>query len=469
MAVSRPSNFLIVGAMASKEVDVIIVGGGAAGLNAASILRKAGKKVVVLESRDRVGGRIYSEQLPSGTHVELGAQWQAETGHDRLDQLVKTYGYRKLEHYKAGKAVVWTGGVKKLLSPGSLGIGFFSGLDFMIRMWRMSSIIKKISLNGFTPNLDQYDNESVGQYVEKRSWTSGAITFLSSLLSGGFCHDPKEISVYAAAQTMKTFGSFEQQEKAETFFFDQGLQNIFLKMAEELEADLELNARVVSVDTTGDKVVVKSSGKIYEGKEVILAFPPQLLARIQFQPSLPQNYSDVASSMALGQVVKMVAVFPTPWWRNRGLTGFVSSYGKSNDLDISEVADLSHSTGNGVLACFVVGPSALEICEKPVEELKKGFVDFLQASFGSLEEEIQSFHYHNWIGDEDSLGGYLSTPGMGQWKKLPNGLFPKAGRISFAGTEYAHQWRGYIEGALESGERAAHAVLATLEGTSSAT
>ena len=161
--------------------------------------------------------------------------------------------------------------------------------------------------------------------------------------------------------------------------------------------------------------------------------------------------------------MKLIAVFPTPWWRNRGLTGFVSSFGgPSGALEISEVADLSHSTGNGVLAGFVTGPQAEVICEKSLEELKTGFVEFLSASLGPLDEEILSFHYHNWISDENSLGGYLSTPGMGQWKKLPEGFLPKTGRISFAGTEYAHQWRGYMEGALESGERAAAAVLAAL-------
>ena len=447
------------------EVDVIIAGAGAAGLNAASILHKAGKKVVVLESRDRVGGRVYSEELPSGTHVELGAQWQAEKGHDRLEKLLNTYGYRKLQHYKAGKGVVWRDGTKQLHSSGSYGIGFFSGLDSLVRMWRMSRIINSISLSGFKQDMDTYDNTSVAYYVEKKSWTSGAITLLSSFLKGGFCRDPRDISLYAAAHTVKTCGSFEQQGKADTFFFDQGLQNIFVNMSEEFRSDVQLNTRVVEVDTTGDKVVATTNtGAVYVGKELILAFPPQLLGRISFRPALPSNYSEVASSMVLGQVVKLVAVFPTPWWRKRGLTGAISCIGagSSGAPEVSEVADLSHSTGNGVLAGFVVGTQARDICEQPLEELRTSFAEFLRRSLGSLDEDIQSFHYHNWIGDENSLGGYVSSPGMGQWKKLPEGFFPKTGRISFAGTEYAHQWRGYIEGALESGERTAAAVLQAL-------
>ena len=460
------------------EVDVIVAGAGAAGMNAASILRKAGKTVAVLECRDRVGGRIFSHQLESGTYVELGAQWQAESGHDRLDQLVKTYGYRKLEHFKAGKAVLWKDGPKRSLqSPGNDGVGCFSGIDFMMRFWRLSRMTKKISLSGFKQGLEELDNRSVGHYLEKNSWTNGANTLAQSILKGGFCRDPKEISIYAAGHTMKTLGSLEQQEKAETFFFDQGLQNIFAKMAEEFQDGIHLNSRVVEVNSAGEKVVVKASnGVVYTGKELILAFPPQLLGRINFQPPLPSNYTEVASSMVLGQVLKLIAVFPTPWWRNRGLTGSVSSrsgrleaQGQTGDglmLDVSEVADLSHSTGNGVLAGFVVGAQAQEVCEKTMEELKKGFADFLRASFGSLDEEIQSFHYHNWISDEDSLGAYMSTPGLGQWKKMPDGFFPRTGRISFAGTEYAHHWRGYMEGALESGERAAHAVLSALNSTS---
>eukprot|EP00438_Fugacium_kawagutii_P033837 Skav235846 [mRNA] locus=scaffold1931:384241:385593:- [translate_table: standard] len=446
----------------AQEVDVIIAGAGAAGLNAALILHRAGKKVIVLESRDRVGGRIKSEKLPgSGTHVELGAQWQAERGHERLNKLVQTYGYRKLEHYTSGKAVVWRGARRHCFSHGSYGIGFFSGLDLMMRGWLMSRTCRKVSFEGFNADLEKYDNTSLQQYVEKRLWTNGAINLLSHILEGGFCRESKDISVYSALQTMKTFDSM--QENTEKFFFDEGLQNIFVSMAKELESDVELNMRVVEVDTTGEKVVVKSNtGKTYVGKELILAFPPQLLQRVRFEPPLPSHYRQVASSMVLGQVVKLIAVFPTPWWRKRGLTGSITAFG-SNGMGISEVADLSHSTGNGVLAAFVVGPKAEQICQQPLEELRKGFAKFISDSFQSLDEEIQSFHYHNWISDEDSLGAYLSTVGMGQWKNLPDGFFPKTGKVSFAGTEYAQQWRGYMEGALESGERTARAVLVALD------
>lgn len=449
----------------AQEVDVIIAGAGAAGLNAALILHRAGKKVIVLESRDRVGGRIKSEKLPgSGTHVELGAQWQAERGHERLDKLVQTYGYRKLEHYASGKAVVWRGATRNCCSPGSYGIGIFSGLELMMRGWLMSRTCRQVSFEGFNANLEKYDNTSLQHYLEKRSWTNGAMNLLSHLLKGGFCREMKDISVYSGLQTLKTFGSLEEQENTEKFFFDQGLQNIFVSMAKELESDVELNTRVVEVDTTGEKVVVKSTGKTYVGKELILAFPPQLLQRVRFEPPLPMHYQQVASSMVLGQVVKLIAVFPTPWWRKRGLTGSITAFGSDeNGIGISEVADLSHSTGNGVLAGFVVGSKAEQICQQPLEELQKGFSKFISDSFQSLDEDMQSFHYHNWISDADSLGAYLSTVGMGQWKNLPDGFFPKTGKVSFAGTEYAQQWRGYMEGALESGERTAQAVLAALD------
>jgi len=451
-------------------VDVIIIGGGASGIHAAACCIQSGKSILLLESRDRLGGRIHSQQLSSsGTYVECGAQWLAKKGQNRLDDIAKRFNYTKLRHVD-GKCVVWNeSGERSIYSSLSYGQSFFTLLGALWHSWKLSKLSKYISIDGpFDPKMKTYDTMSMKTYLEshgRNNRKKKANTLLSKIIKGGFNRDPSDISVYNYARVLRCSAPISEISGAEEYYFDEGLQPLFEKYASSFQDRIRLNSHISKIDTSDDCFIrVGTSTNVwYEGKQVIIAMPPQLLQYIEFEPQLPLSLRELSSSSLQGQVVKLVAVFPSPWWRKYGYSGFVISH----DDVISEVADLSHSTGNGVLAGFISGPEALVYCDKPKSELTQIFSDLIKKSFEQMDEEIQELFYHNWIRDECSLGGYASHVAIGKWQTLLQGsFFPSISnsRVHFAGTEYAHEWRGYIEGALESGERTAKAVLSNLDG-----
>lgn len=453
------------------KADVIIIGGGASGIHAGSTLVQAGKSILLLESRDRLGGRIYSHQLSSsGTYVEYGAQWLAEKGQTRLESLAQQFNYTKIKTDMKGNAVVWKEDGRRLLRTGiwSLGVSFLGLVEAFWQGWRLSKISEKIAIDRpFYADMVKYDDMSVKTYLESNRCTtcrSRGQSLLYKLLLGGFNRDLSEISVYNYARVSRCIAPLSEAGEAEGYYFDEGLQPLFEKYASSFLDRIRLNTRITQVDTTHGSIVRvgASNGQWFEAKQVIIAMPPQLLEYIEFQPQLPRTIREVSSSMLQGQVMKLVAVFHTPWWKKYGYSGFINS-----ELDvIAEVADLSHSNGNGVLAGFISGPNAQVYCDRSKAELTQLFSDLIKKSFGRMDEGIQELFYHNWIHDDCSLGGYASHVAAGKWQVLRDGAFLPStgeGKVHFAGTEYAHRWRGYIEGAMDSGERAAKTVLSTLD------
>lgn len=439
--------------------DVLVVGAGASGICAANHLTTAGKDVIVLEARERIGGRMSSVRTSKGTYVELGAQWLGKKGHKRLEALTEHHGFKKIPNYGGGKCVVWgrDDGQKKLLD-GENPAGKTSFATKADQMWIMARVMGL----GLSAKFDHplqgfgYDaNATVEEFIDKVAWTKEGSECFKSVLLQGLNRDLSEVALYSLAEFVKTTTS---SANADEYYFDQGFTNLLQKYAEPIAGKIHLNCRVSQVNTTtADSIVITTTtGESFRAKHVIFAVPPQLLNTVHFTPMLPGARNvRMAESMVTGQVIKLIAVFPTPWWRKHGFRGSIAR----PKGPFYATSDLSHSNGNGVLVGFMNGPVAAQHHDLPLEQLRQLFSAHLQESFGCLDEPVEEIFYHDWVGDDLTLGGYVASVGPGQWQHHPNGFAPSVGNIHFAGTETAREWRGYIEGALEAGERAAHAVL----------
>lgn len=446
-----------------RVADVVVVGAGPSGVNAARLLAAAGKDVVVVEARERVGGRMCSQQTHSGAFVELGAQWLGKKGQNRLDALVQEHGFQKLPNYSEGKIVHWASddGHKKLLvseNPAALD-SFATKADQLWIMARISGLASKADYDHPLRGFGYDENVTVTDFIDKVAWTQEGAKSFKGLLEQGLCRDLSDISLYSLAEFAKSMTS---SANADEHYFDQGFTNLIKKHAEPIADRIHFKCKVNRVDMsdgTAGSITIETTGGNFRAKHVIFAVPPQLLTNVQFNPALPGNRNvRMAESMVTGQVIKLVAVFPTPWWRSHGLRGAI--FRPKGPFYATQ--DLSPSDGTGVLVGFVSGPVAAKYHALPVEQLRDVFEKHLRESFGRLDEEIAEVFYHDWISDELTRGGYVAVVGPGQWHHHPNGLAPSVGNVHFAGTETAREWRGYIEGALEAGERTARTVLQAL-------
>lgn len=434
--------------VAANTYDVIVVGAGAAGLRTAGLLKARGLKVLCLEGRDRVGGRVLSQPIGDGQFVELGAQWMALEGQHRLEELVAKSGIQARTHRKGGKDLVLSRGVTRTLKAGALDLSVLAQLDTLQVYLRLKWILKRISVSEPWRSAD-LDRISAADWIQGAAWTKESKDFWTHVSDQEMCCDSKAFSVLEMAQNMATAGEVERLDRAEHFYFPQGLGSLFKKMADDLGDSLKTGERVRTVSENGDgkAVTVTTDKNSYVAKYAVLAIPTQLMGKL----GLPQPLADVADRTLEGRAVKMIAVYDSPWWRAKGFSGRVTS--RDGRLDL--IVDSSHEeNGKGILVGLISGPRSRDIAGRPLEEQREIFKQHIHAAFGEWREPLQ-FYSHDWNNDEFTRGGYASHRRIGEWVESKGALIEPNGRLLFAGTETAREWRGFIEGALESAERAA--------------
>jgi monoamine oxidase len=235
-----------------------------------------------------------------------------------------------------------------------------------------------------------------------------------------------------------------------------GSQQICDRIAAELGDQVSLGTPVSGVKVKPDGVALKVGRRRVKATKVIVAVSPMIAARIDWDPGLPPLREALAQRMPMGAYMKGIAVFDRPWWRDRGLSGLAL-----NDRGpVQMTVDVSPGDdGPGVLAGFVTGAPAREMATlEPAErrDVVLGAMADTLAPEASAPVEYRDF---NWLEERWSRGGPVGMMGPGALTGLGPALFEPVGPIHWAGTDSATEWNGYMEGAVQAGERAAREVV----------
>jgi monoamine oxidase len=231
------------------------------------------------------------------------------------------------------------------------------------------------------------------------------------------------------------------------------------KLAERLGDRVVLNQPVRRIVTAQDTVTVIADGTTVAANRAIVAIPPPLAARIDYQPQLPALRDQLTQRMPMGTVMKVHAVYPEPFWRAAGLTGQVVA-----DTPPAQVTfDNTPPSGTpGILMAFVEASAARQHLIPNQDNLRaevlKNFTDY----FGPLAAKPTSFHISDWQEEPWTRGCPVCFTAPGVLLDYGAAIREPIGRIHWAGTETATFWNGYMDGAVRSGERAAKEVLSAL-------
>jgi len=438
--------------------DVAIVGAGAAGIIAAEVLVKKGLKVCVLEARDRIGGRLKSVKTNSGVFVELGGQWLAMSGQKRLEALVKRYKY---EHFiNTTKGYVFSedlNGLQKL-PKGSIPLSFVGKIDSLRFKYYISKKIRDVNLGNIQKNkgLDQIDIQS---WLNNNLWTKDSREYWRILFEQALCCEISNVSVLEGLLNLSSIGGLDKLENADHFYFSYGLSNLFSNIVKDNYIEVRYNSEITHINQDQDSVTLRGSFGEIKSKFALVAVPPQVFSQISFEPKLSEDLDKVIHSFQQGNVVKVVAVYDKSWWRDMGNSGLIQSQVGPFDFIIdSSFPNLQE----GVLVGLAVSTYAKKLENLSDSEIKEKFIEQVNRIHRASYQPTE-IHCMNWNKEYHSLGGFSSRRKIGDWSLFEDILTLPEGRVYFAGTESAREWRGYIEGALESGERQADIISTKLK------
>jgi monoamine oxidase len=439
--------------------EVIIVGAGVAGLYAARLLHRRGVSVAVVEARDRVGGRTLSQQV--GREVlDLGGQWQGPT-QDRLAGLAKELGIRIFPQYHAGRKILSWGGRIRHFSGEVPWLSPLALVELLRLRSRLASMAKHIPPDRpwEARQAALWDSMTLETWKRRNLYSKGARLFLDIVTRAVLTSEPRDLSFFFFLCYLRWGQGLDRlisiPDGAQQNRFAGGAQQICQRMAAELGERVVLNApvQVIEQDETG--VTVRTAAGPLRGRVAVVAVPPVLAGRIHYAPALPFRRDHLMARMPMGSVIKYIAVYDRPFWRQAGFSGEAFS---DTGPTVTTFDDSSPDGNHPALVSFSDGEVARVWSERSPEERKEGVLAEFARFFGPEAARPTFFVEKNWLDDPWSRGCYVGVMGPGTMTTWGSALREPCGRIHWAGTETATEWMGYLEGAIQSGQRVAEEV-----------
>lgn len=449
----------------SFDTDVCVIGAGFAGLCAAFTLKKAGKSVVLLEARNRIGGRSLSIQLKNGAWIDEGGQWLGPT-QNRFYDYVKEMGCKTYPSPNFGKAIVY--GIKEpkyyyVRDDWSHIAGIEIVDEIKVKLQLLADSINPEAPWEHPKSLE-WDAITFDQWLHQNVSNEQAISYIKADMSYA-CAGAQEITLLSLLTLIKACGGFDRLNNFEGGAQQDrvigGTQSVAKKIAEHLTENIHLQQPVHKIQWSDNKATVYALSKVITAKRVIFAGPPVLVGGIEYEPGLPTQRTQVTQHWPQGTVMKIAMVYKKPWWREYGYSGMSLDYSSY----VSETADSStppEYSAAGVLTGFIYTNKVLEISRFSSTERKKIVLEEMAKRFG--KEALNPEHYHemNWSTQNWTRGCYGGYFGPGALSTLKSAFKDPIGPLHWAGTETSTGWPTFIEGAIRSGERAAQEVLHAL-------
>jgi monoamine oxidase len=447
--------------------DCIIIGAGYAGLSAAMALKEANKTFLVLEARDRVGGRVFTQSHHDGTYVDLGGSYLG-VDQPRMYALAKQFGVETFDASQPGHTVLVYRGKRRLYSGLTPPLAFWELIDMHLLLRRFEKIAKTVNVEEpwKTTNAEQLDNITLASWINENCWTRAArdsMTLAAETIWGARTSEFSALHAFFYTKAGVSLTTLVTSRKgAQDQLIKGGAQTIANKIYAYLGEDcVHIDEPVTRIDQnrgeTADSVVmVTTSMATYKARHIVVTIPPSQVLQIRFSPPLTHQHRILREHMPMGSYWKYIACYKKAFWREQGFSGEATS----PDCLISVVFDASpQGTEYAVLMSFVVGQNARMLSAQSKAEREKAILDALAAFHGSEARSPFRLVEHSMM-DEEYIGGCpVGTPAPGMWINLGPWLKKPFIKVHWAGTETSSVWNGYMEGAVCSGQRAADEIL----------
>lgn len=439
----------------SASVDVVVVGAGFAGLSAADRLTGMGLSVLVVEGRDRVGGRSFTGEV-AGIEVDLGATWVSPR-HTAIRDLAKRVGCTIVPQYHEGRNVLWMSGRRRTykgtippVSPAA-----------MVNMARVQMALEKLVTTidpeaaWDSPNAAELDSMSFGQWLDRKrasAPTRALMNVVSKVQWGG---SPADISMLHVLRYIRAVGDLDhmldvengqQQDRiAET------TQEIAKRLAAQLGDRILLDAPAHRIIQDENGVTVHTGSSAITARYAIVTAAPVHRADIEFEPALSEQGESLARTWRMGALSKAYVAYDTPFWRQDGVSGEALT----DTGAVFITFDVSADGGPGIMLAFC-DPLLFDGFDE--ENRRQRVIQQLVDLYGPEARNPIDYVDHCWGTDEFAPGGPNPAVAPFATTSYARALTEPHGRVEWAGTETAGEWAGCMNGAVLTGQRAAERV-----------
>ena len=442
-----------------EVLDAAVVGAGYAGLAAARKLTEEGRSTVVLEARDRVGGRTHTVE-EAGAIVDLGGQWVGP-GQNHVYELAAETGVEVFPQWTGGEDVVFEAGKARRVH-GDEGYDADDLAEYSTAAEALDLAAARIPADRpwQASEAGAFDAITLASWLDEHVRRPGARSMLATTVANVFAAEPSQMSLLHVLFYIRSGGGWGSltgtEGGAQQDRLVDGLQEPAVRLASRLGDVVRLGwpVRAISHDLEG--VVVRGEAGEIRARRVIVAIPPALAGRLVYEPPLPGGRDQLTQRLPGGAVVKLLAVYPTPWWRALGQSGFVYS----PDELVTVMFDGTPAAGEpGVIVGFMEGANGVKAGRLSGAERRALALEQVERALGGPDQRSSGYVDCDWSAEEWTRGCYGGHFPPGVWTQFGAALREPVGRIHWAGTETAERWMGYVDGAIESGIRAAVEVI----------
>jgi monoamine oxidase len=443
----------------TRSADVVVVGAGLAGLAAADQLAQAGLDVVVVEGRDRVGGRIHTTEV-AGVSVDAGATWVAPH-HTAVHDLMTRFGCELVPQFHQGKGIISFNGRRKVESITAMTP--WAMLDIARILNALQKKVDELPASSpwEHPRAAEWDSMSLGEWLTAKHTTKAARKFMTMFSLVQWGAPVGDVSLLHALRYIKNLGGIDFMLRVEGGDQQDRVagtaHTLVSRLADNLGPRVLVGSPVERITTANHSVTVETGQHTVGARFAIVTASPAHRATIEFSPALPNHHYGLARTWRLGALSKAFVAYDRPFWRAEGLSGEAVS----DDSTVFLTFDVSPSAdGPGILMvfCDARGFDAYDEAER-----RRRVMKHLVHLYGRRADQAIDYTDFAWGNDAFAPGGPSPAVAPKAWTTFGQYLREPVGLVHWAGSETADETSGSMNGAVLSGHRAASEVLARLK------